>query len=208
MLSRRDFLTRIFGGLAATAVIAALPKPVQALADEPIALSDPEMLPTFEGALDYLFACFKNERARLGWPLTSENCFQTEVMLGESLPNGMTVAHQLNIGFDRGQPSAKLIAQSLAESSVWHGMNYFGTLPIPRGCEYAGSKGPLRLVVQYSVIQDVLLTHADIIGATSLNRFELRRHQYRLTGQDTKRRLLAARSARAARGQAMNRMPQ
>ena len=69
MFSRRAFLTRILGGVAATLVVASLPKAVQAIVDEPLRLDDPEMLPTYQGALDYVWQCFLlQERDRLGWP--------------------------------------------------------------------------------------------------------------------------------------------
>jgi hypothetical protein len=185
MLTRRSFLGGLFGSAAAL-VIARLPAPDVAALDTPVAsLNAPELAPTIQAAASYLLQTFLEERKRMGWPVSPADVFPEKVMVGNVLPNGRVVTHQLNVSAIGSLDKDRMLlpaATALAHGSVQRGMDVFGCLDIPQHVEQCQTAGPIRLIVAYDYGHDATMTCVDIVGGCSpaaLKRLE-RERQHRL----------------------------
>lgn len=161
-MNRRAFLTAILGAPV-----------VAALVPFGLDVAPTEVAPThlfahaYHAVLAEAFKAWQTEVERLGATIDFND---REIPLGELLPNGARVAHVCSVDLgnrvnlsDRRSALDPAMHVLASEAIRRRCMRSFCSLPLPKGVEYAGRMGPLRMTVQHSL--NGIIARFDVAGA-------------------------------------------
>jgi len=179
MLDRRQFLTGLLGGAAATVVLAKvdlLAVPVQAETSRDIqGLLWTRSLDEAHKVLNAAVVRLLRER---GIPCLAEHVDPRPLLLGSMCASGEIITHQRGVEFSKSglrHPDAheRIVlpaATAMADALAWRGVDRFAGLNTDmdgRGGAYARFHGITRLVVQYNICTDEMLGRLDVLGGSS-----------------------------------------
>lgn len=177
-ISRRAFVTGLFGAAAAVPLLAR----VEGLALHDVAtapvLDQPATLGTYEAVLAEARRLFDatytdlvgaghryvvvNESHRVGDRCEADGAVFTDQLNVSFQTHSVDGAIGPAISAKHALPAAM---HCMAVSSVERGLGQFGRLISPNACEYAAMSGPLRMVVSYDIMTDAYLARFDVLGA-------------------------------------------
>lgn len=169
-LSRRGFLTSLFGASAAALLLPSIDLSAYSSAPtiSPAIAEKPLWNATFKAAHRKALRLLTIEMEKRGIRITPNVVTQLSRM-GDVTDDGIVMAYQRFVevrGGDNGRTLEPGMA-SLAAALASRGIDRFGTMTLPPGCAYASMIGPLRMIVQYDLSDDLTRTRFDVLGGSS-----------------------------------------
>lgn len=168
-MDRRGFLTTLFG---ATSAAILLPRIDLAIARQATALTnfkEMESLCTYTEALREAHRLFSGDMFSRGFDIRPEHTDLQASRIGENTAAGITMMTQRSIMVASTDPASCLIPAMYAMSGELanRGIDRFGTLMLPRGVTFAGTRGPLRMIVQWDIEENTDTIRFDVLGGSS-----------------------------------------
>jgi hypothetical protein len=130
---------------------------------------DVQSLCTYAEALREAHRLFRGEMFSRGFDIRHEHIDPKASRIGENTEAGIAMVTQRSVmvaSTDTGRsltPAMYAMSNELAN----RGIDRFGTLMLPRGVEFAGIRGPLRMIVQFNIEDGGYLTRFDVLGGSS-----------------------------------------